>query len=64
MRADGEPLARKLAVPITVETTLTEEAYADDPKAAHERIRDRRAPGHTGRLQPGQGDSLPDRLVV
>ncbi len=42
-----EPLARKLAVPITVETTLTEEAYADDPKAAHERILEIAALGGT-----------------
>ena len=33
-----EPLAKKLGVPIAVEPTLTEEAYADNPKAAHERI--------------------------
>lgn len=33
-----EPLARRLDAPITVEPTLTEEAYADNPKAAHERI--------------------------
>lgn len=42
-----EPLARKLGVPITVETTLTEEAYADDPKAAHERIMEIAALGGT-----------------
>lgn len=33
-----EPLARELDVPITVEAALTEEAYADNPEAAHKRI--------------------------
>ena len=33
-----EPLAKKLGVPVAVEPTLTEEAYADDPKAAQKRI--------------------------
>jgi len=33
-----EPLAEELGVPIAAEPTLTEEAYAADPDAAHERI--------------------------
>jgi 8-oxo-dGTP diphosphatase len=33
-----EPLARELDVPIAVEPTLTEEAYAADPEAAQKRI--------------------------
>jgi 8-oxo-dGTP diphosphatase len=33
-----EPLARKLDLPIAVEPTLTEEAYAADPAAARERL--------------------------
>jgi len=33
-----EPLAQKLDVPIAVEPTLTEEAYAADPEAAQKRI--------------------------
>jgi len=32
-----EPLAETMGLPIAVEPTLTEEAYAEDPKAAHER---------------------------
>ncbi len=32
------PLAEKLGVPIAMEPTLTEEAYADNPKAAHKRV--------------------------
>lgn len=33
-----EPLATVLGVPITSEPTLTEEAYAESPKAAHKRV--------------------------
>ncbi len=33
-----EPLARTLDLPVTVEPALTEEAYAGDPRAAHERV--------------------------
>ena len=33
-----EPLAREMDVPITLEPSLTEEAYAGDPKAARRRI--------------------------
>lgn len=33
-----EPLAKELGVPTEVEISLTEEAYAEDPGAAHERI--------------------------
>lgn len=32
------PLADELGVPITVEAALTEEAYAENPKAAHKRV--------------------------
>jgi 8-oxo-dGTP diphosphatase len=42
-----EPLANTLGVPITIETTLTEEAYADDPKAAHKRMLEIAALGGT-----------------
>lgn len=42
-----EPLARKLDVPIAVEPTLTEEAYAADPQAAHDRVLDIVALGGT-----------------
>ena len=42
-----EPLAHTLEVPITVETTLTEEAYAHSPKAAHERLLEIAALGGT-----------------
>lgn len=33
-----EPLAAALGVPITLEPALTEEAYAESPKAAHKRV--------------------------
>ena len=33
-----EPLARELGEDITAEPTLTEEAYADHPKKAHNRV--------------------------
>lgn len=33
-----EPLATALGVPVVVEAALTEEAYAEDPRAAHERV--------------------------
>ena len=42
-----EPLAKKLKAPITKETTLTEEAYAEDPDAAHERVLEIAAHGGT-----------------
>lgn len=42
-----EPLAQKLGVPITEEPTLTEEAYAADPAAAHERVLEIAALGGT-----------------
>lgn len=37
-RQTVEMLAGKLGVPISTEPTLTEEAYAKDPRAAHERV--------------------------
>lgn len=37
-RQTVQPLATTLAVPIEMETILTEEAYAADPDAAHDRI--------------------------
>lgn len=42
-----EPLAKKLKAPIAKETTLTEEAYAEDPDAAHERVLEIAAHGGT-----------------
>ncbi len=42
-----EPLAQELGVTITVEPTLTEEAYADDPRAAQERVIEIAARGGT-----------------
>lgn len=42
-----EPLAEKMGLPIGVEPTLTEEAYADNPKAAHKRTLEIAAKGGT-----------------
>lgn len=42
-----KPLADELGVPITVEATLTEEAYAENPKAAHRRVLEIAASGGT-----------------
>lgn len=42
-----EPLAQELGVTINLEPTLTEEAYADDPKSAHERVVEIAAEGGT-----------------
>jgi 8-oxo-dGTP diphosphatase len=42
-----EPLARKLDLPVTVEPTLTEEAYAADPEAARQRLLEITALGGT-----------------
>jgi len=42
-----EPLAHNLDVPISVEPTLTEEAYAEHPKAAHRRVLEIAALGGT-----------------
>lgn len=42
-----EPLAEKMGLTITVEPTLTEEAYAEDPKAAHKRTLEIAALGGT-----------------
>lgn len=42
-----KPLADELGVPITVEATLTEEAYAENPKAAHRRVLEITASGGT-----------------
>ena len=33
-----EPTARQLGVPVSVESALTADAYADDPKRAHKRV--------------------------
>ncbi len=41
-----EPLAQELGVPIVVEADLTEEAYAANPKAARDRVRE--IAGHGG----------------
>ncbi|MCE9515396.1 MAG: NUDIX hydrolase [Mycobacterium sp.] len=42
-----EPLAKTLKAPIMKEATLTEEAYAEDPDAAHERVLEIAAHGGT-----------------
>ena len=42
-----EPLAREMDLPISLETSLTEEAYAEDPKAARRRILEIAALGGT-----------------
>ena len=42
-----EPLAKNLDVPIPVEPALTEEAYAEDPKAARKRMLEIAALGGT-----------------
>ena len=60
-----EPLAEELGVQIHNEPLLTEEAYADDRKAARRRILEIAAGRrHTGDLHTGQGHSGSDRLVV
>lgn len=53
-----EPLAHELGVPITLETTLTEEAYAADPKAAHKRMLEIAALGGTPAIC-SQGKVIP-----
>lgn len=42
-----EPLALKMGAPITVEPALTEEAYAENPEAAHKRVLEIAALGGT-----------------
>jgi 8-oxo-dGTP diphosphatase len=42
-----EPLAREMDLPISLEASLTEEAYAEDPKAARRRILEIAASGGT-----------------
>ena len=42
-----EPLAKKLAAPTAAEAALTEESYAEDPGAAHERVLEIAAHGGT-----------------
>ena len=60
-----EPLAEELGVDIHDEPLLTEEAYAENRKAARHRILEIAAAGrHAGDLHTGQGDSRPDRVVV
>jgi 8-oxo-dGTP pyrophosphatase MutT (NUDIX family)/phosphohistidine phosphatase SixA len=53
-----EPLALKLDVPITVEPALTEEAYAENPEAAHKRILEIAALGGTPAIC-SQGKVIP-----
>lgn len=53
-----EPLARVLDVPITVEPTLTEEAYAENPRAARDRILEIAALGGTPAIC-SQGKVIP-----
>ena len=42
-----EPLAREIDLPISLESSITEEAYAEDPKAARRRILEIAASGGT-----------------
>ena len=53
-----EPLALALDVPITVEPALTEEAYAENPEAAHKRIVEIAALGGTPAIC-SQGKVIP-----
>lgn len=53
-----EPLASILKVPVTVEKTLTEEAYAKNPKAAHRRMLEIAALGGTPAIC-SQGKVIP-----
>lgn len=53
-----EPLAHKLGNPISVEPTLTEEAYADNPEAAHKRMLEIAALGGTPTIC-SQGKVIP-----
>jgi 8-oxo-dGTP pyrophosphatase MutT (NUDIX family) len=53
-----EPLAAELGVPITEEPTLTEEAYAENPEAAHKRVLEIAALGGTPAIS-SQGRVIP-----
>lgn len=53
-----EPLAHALEAPISIEPTLTEEAYADDPKAARKRMLEIAALGGTPAIC-SQGKVIP-----
>lgn len=53
-----EPLALKLNVPITVESALTEEAYVENPEAAHKRVLEIAALGGTPAIC-SQGKVIP-----
>lgn len=53
-----EPLALKMGQPITVETSLTEEAYAENPEAAHKRVLEIAALGGTPAIC-SQGKVIP-----
>ncbi len=59
-----EPLAEELGVTICNEPTLTEEAYAENPKRGRRRVL--QLPTYTAHrdLHAGQGDSGSDRVVV
>ncbi|KAA0103403.1 NUDIX hydrolase [Mycolicibacterium sp. P1-5] len=57
-----EPLAQELGVTISAETSLTEEAYADDPDAAHNRIIKIAAQGGTPVICT-QGKVIPNLLA-
>lgn len=56
-----EPLAHQLDVAVHVEPGLTEEAYADDPRAAHDRVSEIAALGGTPVICT-QGRVIPDLL--
>ena len=60
-----QPLAEELGVTVCNEPTLTEEAYADNPKRGRRRVLQIAgiAP-HPSDLHTGQGDSGSDRVVV
>lgn len=53
-----EPLALEMGQPITVETSLTEEAYAENPEAAHKRVLEIAALGGTPAIC-SQGKVIP-----
>lgn len=53
-----EPLATRLNVPITLESALTEESYADNPEAAHKRVLEIAALGGTPAIC-SQGKVIP-----
>ncbi len=56
-----EPTARQLGVPVSVESALTADAYADDPKRAHKRVLAITAQGETPVICT-QGEVIPSLI--